>query len=456
MASKRSRRRPVPKGLFEARIDSFSSDARGIAHIDGKATFIEGALPGEKVLFGYIRSKSKYDEGMVEQILEPSPDRVKPKCPHAMVCGGCSLQHLNARAQIELKQQSLLADLLRIGEVVPDEILKPMIGDNWGYRRKARLGVRDVPAKGRVLVGFREARGRYLAELESCAVLHPSVGEHLMDLSELIGRLDARSSIAQIEVAISDDKTALVFRHLETLGADDLTKLETYARKYNQIIYLQPGGVETVRPLWPKNPELTYRLESFDIYMSFLPTDFIQINASINQKMVSRVVELLEIQANESVLDVFCGIGNFTSAIARKAGSVTGVEGDARLIERARKNSIDNGIANIQYHVADLFEDITDQAWIKTGHDKMLLDPPRPGAREVVREIARINPSRIVYVSCHSATMARDAGILKCQGYHCLMAGVMDMFPHTMHVESIAVFEKRNDTPGLTTMKLDK
>ncbi len=449
MVRKRSRRRPIPAGLYEARIDSFSSDARGIAHIDGKATFITGALPGEKVLFRYVRSKSKYDEGVVERILEPSADRIEPECPHAMVCGGCSLQHLSAQAQIELKQQLLLTDLLKIGGVVPDEVLKPLTGDIWGYRRKARLGVRDVPAKGRVLVGFREAGSRYLAELESCAVLHPSVGKHLMDLSALIGSLDTRSSMVQIEAAVSDDVTALVFRHLEALSRDDLARLETYARKYNHIIYLQSGGVETISPLWPKNPQLSYRLEKFDVSLSFLPTDFIQINASINQKMVSKAVSLLEIQADESVLDIFCGLGNFTSAIAHKAGSVTGVEGDIRLVERARKNSINNGLDNVQYHVANLFEDISRYDWAQMSYDKLLLDPPRPGAWEVMREITRINPSRIVYVSCHPATMARDAGMLKRQGYHCLAAGVMDMFPHTMHVESIAVFERKNSAHNI-------
>ncbi len=442
MARKRSRRKPLPEGLFEAVIDSLTSDARGVAHIDGKATFIDGALPGETVQFSYTKCKSKYDEGKTEAVLIASEDRVEPKCPHALLCGGCSLQHLKSEAQIRMKQETLLTNLKQMGQVEPEEILSPLTASFWGYRRKARLGVRDVPAKGRVLVGFREARNRYLAELESCAVLHPSVGAHFMDLSELIGSLHARKEIAQIEVAVSDDTTALVFRHMVELDQHDREQLIAYGQKYQQAIYLQSGGVETITPLWPESPQLQYRLDDYDVAIDFLPSDFTQVNAEINQKMVALAIAYLEIEPDDHVLDLFCGLGNFTSAIARSAKHVTGVEGDDGLVERARQNAEKNRLDNAQFFSANLFEDITAQSWIHQKYDRLLLDPPRSGAQEVVENIDRIDPKRIVYVSCHPATLARDAGILATKGYRCLSAGVMDMFPHTMHVESIAVFEK--------------
>lgn len=443
MARKRSRRKPLPEGVFAADIDSLSSDARGVAHIDGKATFITGALPGETVRFKYTKCRSKYDEGVIDSVVKAADDRVEPACPHALVCGGCSLQHLKPEAQIRMKQATLLSNLKQIGQVIPEAVLPALTASYWGYRRKARLGVRDVPAKGRVLVGFREAGNRYLAELESCAVLHPSVGEHLMELSDLIGSLHGRKDIAQIEVAVSDDITALVFRHLADLDQHDKDQLVAYAKKYHQAIYLQPGGIETIIPLWPDNPELQYRLPDYDITLDFLPGDFTQVNAPMNQKMVRQALSLLDIEPDDHVLDLFCGLGNFTSAIARTAKQVNGVEGDDGLVARARLNAKNNGLENITYHSANLFEDVASQAWAQHQYDRLLLDPPRSGAQEIAEHIHLIKPRRIVYVSCHPGTLARDAGILAEKGYRCLSAGVMDMFPHTMHVESIAVFEKK-------------
>ena len=443
MARKRNRRKPIPEGLFEASIDSLTSDARGVARIDGKATFINGALPGEEVQFRYTRCKSKYDEGEVEKIISASPDRVEPKCEYHLICGGCSLQHLSAEAQVQMKQQQLLDNFQQIGKVSPEEVLPPMMGDRWGYRRKARLGVRDVKAKGRVLVGFREQSNRYLADIHSCEVLHQSVGYRLDELSDLIGSMHGRQVIAQIEVAVSDDVTALVFRNLEPLDDYDLSILIDYAKQSGLIIYLQPGGVETTKVLWPESPSLSYVIPEYDIQIEFLPGDFTQVNASINQQMVMAAIDLLQIKPDESVLDLFCGLGNFTSVIARKAHRATGIEGDEGLVDRARKNAMNNHLDNIQFSVANLFEDISLQSWSHHQYDKLLLDPPRSGAQAVVEHINRIKPRRIVYVSCHPATLARDAGILVDSGYRLLQAGIMDMFPHTAHVESIALFIKK-------------
>jgi len=439
---KRNRRKPIPEGLYNASIDSLTSDARGVDRIEGKATFITGALPGEEVQFRYTRCKSKYDEGVVENIISPSADRVEPACEYHLICGGCSLQHLSSKAQVQMKQQQLLDNFQQIGKVSPDAVIPPMMGDLWGYRRKARLGVRDVKAKGRVLVGFREKSKRYLADIHSCEVLHSSVGHRLDELSDLIDNLHGRQVIAQIEVAVSDDITALVFRNLEPLDDYDQDILTNYAKQTSLNIYLQPGGVETIKPLWPESPTLRYQLAEHDVEIEFLPSDFTQVNASINRQMVSTAIDLLQLNADDAVLDLFCGLGNFTSAIARRVRQVTGIEGDEGLVERARQNAMHNHLDNIQFSAANLFEDISLQAWSHHSYDKLLLDPPRSGAQVVVENINLIKPLRIVYVSCHPATLARDAGILVEKGYRLLQAGIMDMFPHTMHVESIAVFER--------------
>lgn len=442
MPGKRSRRKRVPAGLFEASIDALTSDARGIARINEKITFIDGALPGEQVKFRYKCCKPQYDEGVVEQVVSASSDRVEPLCQYHLVCGGCSLQHLSSAAQIEFKQHLLLSELQQTGKVAPDKILAPIRGEGWGYRRKARLGVRDVKPKNRVLVGFREKNNRYLTDMRSCEVLDHSVGHRLDELSDLIAKMHGRQVIAQIEVAVSDSHTALVFRHLEKLDPHDLDILTDYAKQTGLIIYLQPGGTNTITPLWPPAPRLSYAMPGHDIQVEFLPSDFIQVNASVNQKMVSAAVELLQLQADDNVLDLFCGLGNFTSVIARSVKQITGVEGDSGAVYRARQNAKLNQLHNIQFHVANLFEDISLQAWSNQQYNKLLLDPPRSGAQAVVEKIDRIDPARIVYISCSLASLVRDTGILLSHGYHLLQAGVVDMFPHTVQIESIAVFEK--------------
>ncbi len=440
--SKRSRRRPLPAPVTGVTIESLAHDGRGVTHLDGKAVFVDGALPGEIVSFEYTTSRRKFDEGRVTAVQSASPDRVVPRCAHFGVCGGCSLQHLSPVAQIQAKQQVLLDNLRHIGRVEPGVVLPPLTGPVWGYRTKGRLGVKDVVKKGRVLVGFREKRSPYVADLSRCEVLHPAVGERLGDLSGLVERLDARARIPQIEVAVADEAVALVFRHLDPLTPHDRDVLRRYAMDQGLHVYLQPGGPGTVQVLWPENPVLSYALASESVVIEFLPTDFTQVNTAINEQMVARVLEMMSPEKTDTVLDLFCGLGNFTLPLARHAGAVTGVEGDAGLVSRARDNAALNGLDNTTFHVADLAESNTGAAWAGHGYDKVLLDPPRSGAAGVMPLLGNIHPQRIVYVSCHPGSLARDAGTLVNElGYRLLSAGVMDMFPHTAHVESIALFE---------------
>lgn len=437
------RRKKLPSMPVEAVIESLAQDGRGVTHLDGKAVFVDGALPGETVRFLYTRKSRKHDEGRVDEVMEASPDRVSPHCPHFGICGACSLQHLDPVRQIEAKQRSMLDALKHIGGVEPEQVLAPLTADPWGYRRKARLGVRYVRKKGRVLVGFREKRANYLAEMETCAVLHPSVGERLMDLSALIGGMQARDQIAQIEVAVGDNATQLVFRNLVELTPEDLDRLTQFARETGFFIALQPGGPESVYPLWPKDQPLYYEHPDFDVRVDFQALDFTQVNAGINRKMVPWALELLEVGPEDIVLDLFAGLGNFTLPLARRAARVVGVEGDAVMVERAKANAVANGITNTEYYAADLMGDMGGAPWLRRQYDKILLDPPRLGAQEVITHVGKLGARRIVYVSCHPATLARDAGLLvKDHGYRLVSAGVMDMFPHTAHVESIALFVK--------------
>ncbi|HEY9052876.1 MAG TPA: 23S rRNA (uracil(1939)-C(5))-methyltransferase RlmD, partial [Gammaproteobacteria bacterium] len=347
-------------------------------------------------------------------------------------------------AQIMAKQQTLLNHLQHIAHTQADTVLPPLRGPVYGYRHKARLGVRYVAKKGKVLVGFREKTSGWLAELESCKVLHPSVGERLSQLGELIMGMDAKQTIPQIEVAVSDDITSLVFRHLEDLSDADKEKLCDFAEAENLHIYLQPGGEDSVHPLWPAQPEpLFYELKEHNVRIEFAPSDFTQVNPDINQQMVTRALDFLQLNENDKVLDLFCGLGNFTLPIARHAGQVIGVEGSESMVVKARANARLNNISNAEFHAADLSADLTGYPWLNQHYDKILLDPPRSGAMEMLKHLGKLGAKRIVYVSCHPATLARDANVLVNEfGYKLEAAGVMDMFPHTAHVESIAVFVK--------------
>lgn len=439
--SNRRRGKPVPAEPVAMTIDDLSHDGRGIAHVNDKAVFVDGALSGEEVLARYTRMHRDYDEARAEEVLKASAFRVEPECEHFTICGGCSLQHLAPEQQIHFKQETLLGNLARIGKVTPESVLPPLTGPHWGYRRKARLGVKHVPKKGRVLVGFREKRNPFLADIRQCPVLHPSVGQRIEKLAELVSTLQAYDRIAQIEVAVSDTVSALVFRNLDELAEDDREKLRSFAQQHDLHILLQPAGPESVVPLWPESTELFYRLDDYDVVLHFRATDFTQVNYEINRKMLALAMELLDLQPGEQVLDLFCGIGNFTLPIARSAGHVVGVEGSQEMVQRAGSNAALNNIINAEFHACNLEQDIRDAAWYDRRYDKVLLDPPRSGAAAIIGQVAELNAEKIVYVSCHPGSLARDAGELVNQhGYRLVAAGVMDMFPHTAHVESIALF----------------
>jgi len=447
--ARRSRKQRLPQEPFPATIDSLSHEGRGVAHIDGKATFISGALPGEKITFIYTSKSRNHDEGKIESVIEASPDRVEPKCVHYDVCGGCSLQHLSSEAQIKYKQQAMLDGLKHLGKVEPLEVFDPIIGDSWGYRRKARLGAKFVFKKDKVLVGFRERHAGFLADIESCEVLHESVGMKLKEIQTMMYDMESRDTTPQIEVAVGDENTALIIRHLKPLSEEDQSTWIEFAKQHDFQLYLQPKGPDTVHCIWPEAKDLNtlfYQHESFDTKVAFGPQDFFQVNNSINVQMVPRAVELLKLTGVETVLDLFCGLGNFTLPIARHAKHVTGVEGDLVMVKRARKTAIANGIENTDYYASNLMgssEDLKREPWLKNKYDCILLDPPRSGAKEIIELFGKLKAKRIVYVSCHPATLARDAGeLVHTHGYKLLGAGVMDMFPQTAHVESIAVFEK--------------
>ncbi|MEW6647852.1 MAG: 23S rRNA (uracil(1939)-C(5))-methyltransferase RlmD [Pseudomonadota bacterium] len=437
----RRKRKPLPTTPVRVSIESLNHEGRGVGRVDGKTVFIAGALPGEEVEFTYSAMHRNFDEGVAVNILAASPERVAPRCPHFNVCGGCAMQHLAPDAQIAYKQKVLLDDFRHIGKVQPQEVLPPLRGPHWGYRRKARLGVKYVPKKGKVLVGFRERSSPFLAELTRCEVLHPSVGERIEALGAMIGTLSVRDKIAQIEVAVDDTQTALALRNLVELSDEDKARVKAFAIEHNIHIYLQPGGADSLRPLWPEQIQLRYVLDNYDVSFGFKPGDFTQVNTDINRQMIDRAIAMLELTPEDRVLDLFCGLGNFTLPLARRCREVVGVEGEAKLVERARANATENQLGNVQFHAADLAGDLEHSPWWKQGFDKVLLDPPRLGAQETLAHIARMKVGRIVYVSCNPATLARDAGILVNEyGYRLVQAGVMDMFPHTAHVESIALF----------------
>lgn len=437
----RRKRKPLPTTPVRVTIDNLNHEGRGVGRVDGKTVFVAGALPGEEVEFTYSAVHRNFDEGVAVNILTASPERIAPRCPHFNVCGGCAMQHLAPDAQIAYKQKVLLDDFRHLGKVQPKEVMPPLRGPHWGYRRKARLGVKYVAKKEKVLVGFRERSSPYLAELTRCEVLHPSVGERIEALGAMIASLSVYDKIAQIEVAVDDTQTALALRNLAELSDEDQAKVKAFAIEHDIHIYLQPGGPDSLTPLWPEHIQLRYVLDNYDVSFGFKPGDFTQVNTDINRQMIDRAIEMLELTPEDRVLDLFCGLGNFTLPLARRCREVVGVEGEAKLVERARANAAENQLDNVQFHAADLAGDLEHSPWWKQGFDKVLLDPPRSGAQETLAHIAKMKVGRIVYVSCNPSTLARDAGILVNEyGYKLVQAGVMDMFPHTAHVESIALF----------------
>ena len=436
------RRRREPE---TAAIRSVTYDGRGVAAVEGKAVFVAGALAGERVLFRRRKFRRNFDEAELLEVLEASPDRIEPRCAVFGTCGGCVMQHVSDEQQRVIKFQALKDSLLRIGKVEPRGWLDPLVGPTWYYRRRARVAVKDVYAKDRVLVGFRERHAPYITDMHRCEVLAEPVSDMLDSLSELIGQLSIRTRLPQIEVAVADNAVALVFRVLDPPSADDEAALRIYAEKHRVRVYLQPGGLDSVTMLWPDGSvePLYYDLPEYDVRIRFDPVGFVQVNREINERMVSRAIELLDPGPGDRVLDLFCGIGNFALPLARHAGEVLGVEGDAMLVAAATENARLNGAHNARFRVADLGELDGTESWLRQPWDLVLLDPARSGAARVVELMDRLGPRRIVYVSCHPGTLARDANVLvHDQGYTCKAAGIIDMFPHTAHVESIAFFDK--------------
>ena len=430
--------------IEQADVVDLAHDGRGVARVAGKAVFIEGALPGERVRYRVFKRRRQFDEAGLVEVIVASPDRVVPRCVHFGVCGGCSLQHLAPAAQLAAKQRQLLDNLERIGGVVPGRILEPLRGPAWAYRRRARLGVKYVHKKARVLAGFREREKPYLADLRRCEILLERFATLPVELAALVESLSIRDEVRQVEVAAGDSAAALVFRVMQPPSTDDLVTFADFGKRHDVQIFLQSGGLDTVRPLSDAYPPLAYAVDDGRAVLQFGPVDFVQINGEINRSMVASALALLDPGAGDNVLDLFCGLGNFTLALAARAARVVGVEGDAGLVAKAGANALRNGIGNVQFQLADLFLPDPDPppAWAAGPYDLVLLDPPRAGASLIMERMAQWRPRRVVYISCHPGSLARDAGILGRQGFRLTGAGVMDMFPHTTHVESIAVFEK--------------
>lgn len=449
MARRSRKRKKLDLTPREISIDSMAHDGRGVGRgEDGKVVFVDYALPGEIVRFVPVMNRKSYLFGSTIEVLQASEHRIEPKCAVFGQCGGCVLQHLDERVQIQYKQQQLLENFRKIGDVQPEALFEPMTGPHWGYRRRARLGAKFVPKKGGMIVGFRERNSSYIQPTERCEVLYPEVSALLPDLRATLEQTSCNDKIPQVEISVADNAMVMIVRHLETFVQNDLDLLTEFAKRNQLQVFLQPGNLKSVHPLYPVQPEpLYYDFEQFDVRVEFLPTDFIQVNGEINEQLVSRTIELLDLQPDDRVLDLFCGVGNFTLPLARRANTVVGVEGDQALVNRANHNKQLNRLDDVEFHFGDLFkEDMSATShgdWLTQKFDKILLDPPRSGAAEMIRRLPQFEASKVVYVSCGPATLARDAGVMVHQhGYRMTHAGVIDMFPHTAHVESIAVFEK--------------
>jgi 23S rRNA (uracil1939-C5)-methyltransferase len=432
---------------YQLFIESLDHEGRGVAHHEGKAVFVDGALTGEIVEASSYRKKDNYEQAQVCSITKPSPYRVTPGCQWFGICGGCTHQHLDEAAQVAAKQRVLEDCFEHIGKLRPETMLAPIHGPTWGYRTKARLSVRNVPKKGGVLVGFHERKSSYVADMLGCEVLSPQIASLLPAMRELVAGLTIRDRLPQIEVAVGDGVAVLVFRILESLTPEDEDKVRTFADRHRVQIWLQPKGPDTAQPFHPLDgPALSYSLPEFSLSMPFKPTEFTQVNHGVNRMLVRRAIRMLEPNPGDRVADFFCGLGNFTLPIARRGAEVLGIEGSSGLVSRALENARLNGLDHLtRYQVMNLFE-MAPEILAVLGHfDKWLIDPPRDGAIELVKSLPEdgSGPSRIVYVSCSPATLARDAGVLvHTKGYALKAAGVANMFPHTAHVESIALFER--------------
>lgn len=428
-------------------VERLSHEGRGVAHAaDGKTVFINGALPGDQVMYRVTRRKSNFDDAELADILQPSTQRVTPPCEFFARCGGCTLQHLGSEYQLAHKQAMLIEQLTHFAEVQPRQGYLPALSAaDLGYRRKTRLSCKFVIKKDQVLVGFREKNSHFVADITRCEVLDPRISAQLSALKTLIGQLEAKASIPQVEIAAGDTQVAMVVRHLLPMSAADQAAWLAFCQAHQWHLYLQPAGLDSVFKVWPEGPErLSYALPAFDLQLQFHPLDFIQVNRLMNAQLIAQALQLLKPQAHERVLDLFCGLGNFTLPLARLAGQVVGVEGSADLVARGYENAKLNQLSNVEFYAADLFVPIAaDAPWAQT-YDAVLLDPPRAGAEVAIEWIARVaKPGRIVYVSCNPATLARDSGRLAQLGYQLQQAGLVDMFPHTAHAEAVAYFERQ-------------
>jgi 23S rRNA (uracil1939-C5)-methyltransferase len=429
---------------FEVDIATLDNKGLGLTEHADKTLRVFDALPGEKVVARYMFGRSLRGRAETLEVLQASVDRAEPRCPHFGNCGACSLQHLSMEAQLQRKETILLEYLRAAGLVLdPASVYAPLDGPLWNYRRKARLSVRDVAAKDRVLVGFRERNSRYVADMDQCFILHGVIAGALPKLARLVESLDCRTRIPQVEVACGDERCAMILRHLDPLSADDLERLREFALQTDLGIYLQASGPDSVRLFEPADFQLEYGIEPLGLRFVFEPLDFIQVNGGINQQMVMRALDLLDVQEGDTLLDLFCGLGNFTLPLATRAGHVTGIEGSGEMVGRARENARLNGLANAEFQQADLYRESRQQPWPDRDYNKVLLDPPRSGAHELIPWIAASNVSHVLYISCNPETLARDAGLLvNSHNFRLQGAGVINMFPHTTHSEAIALFER--------------
>ncbi|PIQ43747.1 MAG: 23S rRNA (uracil(1939)-C(5))-methyltransferase RlmD [Gammaproteobacteria bacterium CG11_big_fil_rev_8_21_14_0_20_46_22] len=442
---KRRFKRP-PEGTFTTTIERLTHEGRGIATLNGKTTFIAQALPGETVRFQYTATHGQYDEGLCLEVVEnTSTDRAIPLCPHFGTCGGCSLQHMSSEAQVAHKQKTLLELIAHQSRVQPKVVLEPLTAPPYHYRRKARLGIRYVAKKGLPLFGFREINGRFLCDIHRCDILDLSLGHTIQATREMLDKLSIKHQIAQCEASLSEDKKILIFRNLEPFSEEDIKVLEAFGQTHDFMVFQQPGNASTIQGLHGEAlPKQYYSLPDFDLKLGFMPHNFTQVNFPINQAMVSRAIDELDLNSDDTVLDLFCGLGNFSLAAARHAKHVTGVEGSQEMAERAGENAKLNAIHNTDFHAFDLIQDFQHTPWCKA-YDKLIIDPPRSGAEHIVKHIEHFNAAKIVYISCNPATLARDIAMLVNEkGYTLEKAGVMDMFPHTAHVESMAVFSRQD------------
>ena len=431
----------VDSTVFEVQITGLSHDGRGLARPKGKTLFVEGALPGERVEVQRTQSKRNFDQAKALRIIESSAERVEPPCSHFGRCGGCQLQHLQPAAQIQAKQQQALDQLRRIGGTEPIQLLPPLDGPHWGYRRRARLGI-TRNQDGQLAVGFRQQASKQLCAIDNCAVLDERAQRLIDDLNPLLNRLEQPQSISHLELALGDTQSALLLRHPKPLPVADIQALQQLAEQHHFALYLQPAGRDSLVCAATPSPALSYTLLDGALKLQFEPQDFTQINADINQQLVELALELLQPQAGDRILDLFCGLGNFTLPLAYRGAEVVGVEAIDTMVQRGRQNAALNRLERVQFHAADLTQPVAKLPWYGSGFNKVLLDPPRAGAAEVIPALAKLHPERILYISCDPATLARDAGLLKQHGYRLKQWGVLNMFPHTSHLESIACFER--------------